>query len=103
MELGRLATKQASKQATKQAKKTFFLSVGKTKCWLEKKLSVGNFFSVGEKNGNVRTFPGMQDRKTAEAGKNALGPIGRGKKVEIFFCQLVEKNVGWKKNASGPG
>ena len=49
------------------------------------------------KNGKVWTFPGMQDRKTAEAGKNPLGPIGEKKKLRIFFCQVVKKNVRWKK------
>ena len=48
----------------------------------------------------------MQDRKTAEAGNNALGPLGgkTGKKVRHLekkvFCQLEKKNVGWKKNLS---
>ena len=47
----------------------------------------------------------MQHRKTAEAGKNALGPIG-GKKREkkssfgkkIYW--LEKQNVGWRKNLS---
>ena len=48
----------------------------------------------------------MQDRKTAEAGKNPLGPIGEEKKGEKFviwkkkFGQLEKQNVGWKKNLS---
>ena len=47
----------------------FFLSVGKKKCQVEK-----NFH---------RTFPGMQDQKTAEAEKKPLGPTPRprGKKM----------------------
>ena len=28
-------------------------------------------------------FPGMQDRKTAEVGKNTLGPIGGEKREKI--------------------
>ena len=60
-------------------------------------------------------FPVMQDRKTAEAGKNPLGPIGgekKKKKVCHFekksfssfgkkHCWLKKKNVGWKKNSVG--
>ena len=53
--------------------------------------------------GNVRTFPGMLDRKTAEVGKNPLGPIGWGGGggkfvIWIFFGRLGGQNVGWKKN-----
>ena len=47
----------------------------------------------------------MQDRKTAEAGKHALGPIGgkkRGKNLSLgnFLGWLDKQNVGWKKNLS---
>ena len=48
--------------------------------------------------GNVRTFPGMQDRKTAEAGKNLLGPTEEKRKEKV---RHLEKNsflsVGEKK------
>ena len=76
------------------------MSVGKKKL-------VWNFLSVGEKNvgwkkhfvgwkknvrwkispavpGNVRTLPGMQDRKTSEAGKTP-------------WALVEKKNVCWKK------
>ena len=49
----------------------------------------------------------MQHRKTAEAEKNALGPLGVGKKEKKFvvwkkkvFGRLEKQNVGWKKNLS---
>ena len=97
------------KKSLSFGKKKFFVGwknkmlVGKKTCRLKKK--VGWRISPA-KSGNVRTFPGMQDRKTAEAGKNALGPIGGKRK--IFFCHLEKKvfyrlekqNVGWKKNLS---
>ena len=60
--------------------------------------------SVGEfplpKTEMSRTFPGMQDRKTAEAGKTPLGPIGDFFFVrwQFFFCRLGKQNVGPKKN-----
>ena len=65
---------------------------GKNVRW-KKKLSVGKK-NVGWRispaiPGNVRTFPGMQDRKTAEAEKNPLGP--RGKKMSVgtkTICRL---------------
>ena len=44
----------------------------------------------------------MQDRKTAEAGKNPLGPIG-GKKSWDFFLLVGEKKCRLEKSASGPG
>ena len=49
-------------------------------------------------------FPVMQDQKMAEAGKNALGPIGEKKEKKVchlekrVFCRLENQNVGWKKN-----
>ena len=53
--------------------------------------------------GNVRTFPGMQDRKTADAGENPLGPRGktnvRCKKNFVGW----KKNVGWKISPAIPG
>ena len=54
------------------------LSVGGGKSWSEKNLSFGKS-DVGWRispaiPGNVRTFPGMPDRKTAEAGQKPLGP-----------------------------
>ena len=50
-------------------------------------------------NGNVRTFPGMQDRKTAVAGNNAPRPYrgGGGGKLSVgkfFFL------VGWAQKMS---
>ena len=66
------------------------------KCRLEK--NVGWKISPAI-SGNVRTFPGMQDRKTAEGGKKPLGPMGEKKvrqkkncRLEIyFFCRLGKK------------
>ena len=43
--------------------------------------------------GNVRTFPEKQDRKTAEAGKNPLGPVAGKKKMGFFV-------VGWREKMS---
>ena len=75
------------------------MSVGNYFCWLEKKCRLENF----------RTFPEMQDRKTAEAEKKPLGPGGRGGKK----LSVGEKNVGWRfrvripevpgSNPGGPG
>ena len=39
--------------------------------------------------GNVWAFPGMQDRKTADAEKKPLGPIGGGKKFVIWKTKVV--------------
>ena len=57
-------------------------------------MSVGKKLSVGKKCRaipNVRTFPGMQDRNTAEAGKKPLGPRGGGRGGGV---------VGWEKKLS---
>ena len=78
-------------------------------CWLGKKNSVRK--NVGWKispaiPGNVRTFPGMQDRKTAGVEKKPLGPRPRenknvcrkkNRRLEFRFCRLGGKNVGWQK------
>ena len=82
-----------------------------------KKFSAGiSFLSVGKKtvgwnkivgwkislaiSGNVRTFPRMQDRKTAEAEKNTPRPY-RGEKISDGskrFCWFEKKmSVGGKK------
>ena len=48
-------------------------------------------------------FPVMQDRKTAKAGKNALGPVGEKKEKSSsfgkkrFFGWKKQNVVGWKK------
>ena len=39
----------------------------------------------------------MQDRNTAEAGKNALGPIGGGKQSWDFFLSVGEKKCRLEK------
>ena len=94
----------------------FFVSWGE-------KISVGKKFGrkfVGLKKKcpaiprNVRTFPGMQDGKTAEAEKKPLGPRGEKKRplqkkklsVGILFGRLGKKMsvgkkssfVSWSKN-----
>ena len=56
---------------------------------------VGKKVSVGKRPENVRTFPGMQDRKTAEVEKNPLGPGGKNIIVGWdFFLLVPEKTVG---------
>ena len=77
----------------------FFLLVGE-KCRLKK--NVGWKKKVGWKispaiPGNVRTFPGMQDQKTAEAEKNALRPIGGGKKKTVRHLEKKKLSVGKTK------
>ena len=71
-----------------------------------RKTNVGwkNNLSVGKKNvggrispaipRNVRIFPGMQDRKRAEAGKNPLGPIGGEKRLSFGKQKFL---VGWER------
>ena len=77
--------------------------VGKKVCRLKKRNVAWGISPA--KNGNVRTFPGMQDRKTAEAGKNALGPIGAEKIIvgwQFIFLSVGQKKCRLeKKNASG--
>ena len=70
-------------------------------------MSVGEFPCQKRTCPECPEFPVMQDRKTAEAGKTALGPIGGGKEEKKFviwkkkvFCRLEKQNVGWKKNLS---
>ena len=66
---------------------------------IEKKMSVAEFpLAKTDMFGMSGTeFPVMQDRKTAEAGEKRPRAFRGKRKV-----QLVKKNVGWKKNASGP-
>ena len=52
--------------------------VGKKTCRLKKKCRLENFPCQKRTCPECPEFPGMQDRKTAEAGKNALGPTGGG-------------------------
>ena len=68
-------------------------------------MSVGKKSLVGKKigwkiPGNVRTLPGMQDRKTAEAEKTPLGPRGEKNNFvgwEFFFVGWGKKVFGGKK------
>ena len=76
--------------------------VGKKTCRLKKKCRLENFPCQNRTCPECPEFPVMQDRKTAEAGKNALG---EEKKKKSFSIQgekiwLEEQNVGWKKNLS---
>ena len=87
------------------------MPVGKTKCWLEKTLSVEKT-NVGwrispAKNGhvrNVRNSPECKTEKRQRREKNALGPIGEEKKKKNchlekkVFCRLEKQNVGWKED-----
>ena len=72
-------------------------SFGKKKvfCRLEKKMLVGKQ-NVGWRISPAK-FPVMQDRKTAEAGKNPLGPRGRKRKFDIFFLSVGEKKCRLEK------
>ena len=68
------------------AEKLFFVGwknkmlVGKKTCRLKKKCRLENFPCQNRTCPECPEFPVVQDRKTAEAGKNPLGPIGRKKK-----------------------
>ena len=57
---------------------------------VEKKCRLENFPCQNRTCAECPEFPVMQDRKTAEAGKNALGPIGGEKKKKV--CHLEKKS-----------
>ena len=88
--------------------KTFFLSVGKTKCSLEKKLLVEKKMSVGEfplpktDMSGMSGIPWNATPKNGRGGEKPPRAYREKKKVENFFSSGGQKNVERKKKANGP-